>query len=308
MSNVSLKKWLVALDGTEMDYRILQNVRFWASIFEPDQIDLINVQMSNKDWQEIDNNSFNKIIEKQKETDKEWKKGITEELKGVANEINVRIHYGSSLVELISLSVQEDYDLVVCGKKQAILSTGQLTEELAKEIPASFLLIPETAIPQCKRILIPSDGSKHSDLALETAIHIKSAKPKTELLATQVYKVPQGYHYIGQTLEDATYNTQQNSQKKLTQQLSRLGFKADEVILKLRNQRSCAEHIQNVAIDKQVDLIIAGSKGITAAAYVLMGTTASRMMRHMGRAPLLIVKKKGETMDFITALSTLMNP
>ena len=83
MSNVSLKKCLVALDRIEMHYRILQNVCFWVSIFKPDQIDLINVQMSNKDWEEIDNNAFNRIIEKQKESDQEWNKATAKELKGV---------------------------------------------------------------------------------------------------------------------------------------------------------------------------------------------------------------------------------
>lgn len=308
MSEISFKKWLVALDRSEMDLKILKNIRFWASILQPQQIAVVNVQTNQKEWAEIDNNAFKKVTDQQKKADAHWKKEILHQLEDLSCDINVHIHYGDSLVELVSVTLKEHFDLVVCGKKQSLKSTGSLTEELAKEIEASFLLIPETAEPQCKRILIPSDGSKHSDLALDTAVHIKSSKPKIELIATQVYKVPQGYHYVGQSYEEASYNTQQNSQKKLSEQLTRLGYDVNDMVLKLRNQRSCAEHIQNLALEKQVDLIIAGSKGITAAAYMLMGTTATRMMRHMGRASLLIVKQKGETMNFLSAVGKLMNP
>lgn len=308
MSSVSFKKWLVALDRSEMDQRIISNVRFWATLLKPEQIDFISIQIDDKEWEEVDPSLYEKFKLKLRESDRKWIDAVTEQTQDYPCSTKLHVQYGNSLVELIEVTHQGNYDLVVCGKKQAIQSTGQLTEELAKEIQASFLLIPETALAQCKRLLVPSDCSEHSNLAFDTAMLIKGQKPSTKIYTTTIYDVPQGYHTIGLSLEEAAYNRQQNCQKKLTAQLSKLGYQADETILRQKTRRSNAEQIQQIASDLHADLIVTGSKGMSASAYILMGTTASRMMRHMGRAPLLIIKRKGETMDFLTALGKLMNP
>lgn len=308
MKSIQLKKWLVALDRSEMDQRIIQNVKFWARLLKPEHIDIIHVQLKQSDLEDLDQHLFEKIIENDREDNKRWEQELSNAFKDLKLNIKVRTHYGNSLIELKTISAQENYDLVVCGKKQSTPSTEQLTESLAKEIQASFLLIPETALPQCKKILVPTDCSNHASLALQTAKQIKEAKPDTKITVTRIYEVPSGYHYIGHSFEEASYNMAQNAQKKVHTQLEKLGMKADELKVELKTQHSNAEHIQKIACDGYADLIIAGSKGITASAHMLMGTTASRMMRHVGRAPLLIIKKKGETLDFLGALGKLMNP
>jgi nucleotide-binding universal stress UspA family protein len=283
-------------------------VKFWASIFKPEQIEIVNVRMKNQDLEELDKELYYELIDKERQEDQKWEKEINEAFKGVEFDVHVRMHYGNSLLELKTISLKENYDLVICGKKQSILSSNQLSENLAKEIEASFLLIPETAIPQCKKILVPTDCSVHASLALKTAQKIKESQPETQLSVLRVYEVPTGYHYIGHSFEEAAHNMGKVAEKKVQDQLKKLDMEVDDIHIELKKEHSNAEHIQANAATNRADLIITGSKGITASAHMLLGTTASKMIHNIGRAPILIIKKKGETLDFLGALSKLINP
>lgn len=308
MESLELKSWLVALDRSEMDQRLIDQVRYWSKILKPERITFVNIRREAEIWDEVDNTLFTKMIKKERELDKMWCEGLKSRLTDFDMETQVIVGHGPGLEKLMELCSDYDYDLVIGGRKQALPSGGHLTEDLAKRIPVSFMLIPETATMQCNKVLVPTDSSSYAATALQFAHQLRQQHEGVQLLASTVYHVPSGYHYMGLEYDDFATDIRNNAQTAIHKQLEELNILANQVVIRLREHRSNAEHLQNMAIDTQADLIVVGSKGMTESAYILMGSTAARMMRHMGRAPLLILKRKGETVDFFNALGKLLDP
>lgn len=306
--DIKLSRWLVALDRSEMDNRLIDHVHYWATVFKPDKISFINVRRELESWDHVDNTLFNKMLKKEKEEDAIWVKSIEEKIKHFETSTYVTVGHGAGLEKLMEICSDYKYDLVIAGKKQAMPSQGHLTEDLAKKLPTSFMLIPETATKQCDRILVPTDFSEYSFRALKFAHELKKADKNRDLLPANVYQVPSGYHFIGMKYEEFAGDMKANALEGVENQLKKVGIEAEQILVRLREHRSNAEHLQNMAIDAQADLIILGSKGMTQSAYILMGSTAARMMRHMGRAPLLILKRFGETYDLFKAIGHLLDP
>lgn len=76
-------------------------------------------------------------------------------------------------------------------------------------------------------------------------------------------------------------------------------FPCTFILSKSDNQ---AKKIYQHAEKEQISLIIMGSKGKSAAASVLMGSTAERLAHYIKNTPLLIVKDKQENIGFLEAL------
>jgi nucleotide-binding universal stress UspA family protein len=61
------------------------------------------------------------------------------------------------------------------------------------------------------------------------------------------------------------------------------------------------EAIIALAVAHKVDMVMVGSRGRTSPWDVLLGSTAERIAMHCP-LPVLIVKKKGETLDLLKAI------
>lgn len=311
MKNLELNNWLVALDKTEMDYHIIEHVHFWEKMLKPKHITFVHIRKESENWDDLDNTHFNKMVQKERDLDQKWVELLQERVKsnGTDTPFDIKIKYGNSFDKVLEICHESNIDLVVAGKKQASESAGTLTEEFARRLPTSFLLIPETAKSSCSSILVASDFSDYSSFALNYASNvINSCSEKVQLHTANVYSVPTGYHYIGKTYDESAEDMRKFAERKMEKQLSSLKLGDVTSHFHLKKESHNAKHIFEMANECNTDLIIVGAKGATETAYSLIGSTAARMLRFVGKAPLLIVKKKGESYSFLKALGQIIEP
>lgn len=308
MKSMQFKKWLVALDKSEMDERLIGYARFWSVLFGAEEIIFVHIRKEEEAWDYIDNTLFTKLINEERKQDEIWKQSIQEEILDFHIPTKVVIGHGSSFDKIFEYCADWDIDLVMAGKKQSIQSKGTMTEDFSKKLPTSFFYIPETAVNRCEKVMIPTDFSEYTDLALLFAKELTEADPNIEILPAHIYKVPTGYHYIGMEFDRFEEDILKSAEIHLKKQLLKVDLKTNDNLFRRRGYRSVAEHLQLLAQENQADLIVVGAKGATPAAYALLGSTAAQMQSYMGRSPLLILKKKGETFDLFNAIINILDP
>jgi nucleotide-binding universal stress UspA family protein len=140
------------------------------------------------------------------------------------------------------------------------------------------------------KILIAVDGSEHANRAIEAVG--KMARSSLELAAVLVSVSPEPVFYGDYTAStiqkiEEEQKKQQNLLLANATQLARAqGLKLDEPA---RAYGVIANEIVRVAIDRQVDQIAMGTRGMGAVGSLLLGSVAQRVL-HQSPVPVLLVK------------------
>ncbi len=132
-----------------------------------------------------------------------------------------------------------------------------------------------------KRILVPIDGSNHSKKALAFACDM-AAKYDASLDLLHVVQAPEAQHT---TMPDAAAITAEISNEALKEAGHKVMQAAAEVVdtfdCKLDKQQleegPPAKQILNHARDKNIDLIIMGSRGLSSLEGVLLGSVSDKV-------------------------------
>ena len=139
-----------------------------------------------------------------------------------------------------------------------------------------------------KKILVPIDGSKYGEKAIEIAADLaKQFKSKTTLL---LVNVPLSHVYAddGFVMPDYADDLEEQGAKLLAKTLKRAesnGLKADTMMV----AGNAAEQIANIANNEKYDLIIIGSRGLSRAKAFLLGSVSDKVIRY-ANCPVLVVK------------------
>ena len=194
--------------------------------------------------------------------------------------------------------------LVIAGKKKLSGGAGVVSDRLSRNLPCNFMIVPEGFRPKLKNILVTTDFSEHSTLALQQAIDMKNQDGNIELSAHHSYKVPMGYSKSGKSYEEFADIMKLNSGKEMSNWIKSFHKNIIEV-LTFRDHDSLFNQTMQVVEENEIDLLIIGSKGQSSASFVLLGSHAVKMLKANERIPTLVVKKKGENLDVIDALSRI---
>ena len=139
-----------------------------------------------------------------------------------------------------------------------------------------------------KKILVPIDGSKYGERAIEIAADLaKQFKSKTTLL---LVNVPMSHIYAeeGFMMPDYGDDQKKRGEKLLAKSLKRAesnGLKADTMMV----TGNPAEQIANIANREKYDLIVIGSRGLSRAKAFLLGSVSDKVIRY-ANCPVLVVK------------------
>jgi len=110
-----------------------------------------------------------------------------------ATEIHVEVREGNPLTELLRTANQKLVDLIIIGKRADYALSRDLPEKVARKSPCSLLIVPDGSPALIQRVLVPTDYSDSSALAMEIAIAFAStASRKPPIHCLNVYSVPQG--------------------------------------------------------------------------------------------------------------------
>jgi nucleotide-binding universal stress UspA family protein len=196
----------------------------------------------------------------------------------------------------------KDVDLIIMGRKETLEGNGSLAKGVAKKAPCSILMLQEKREPALpKKIMIPSDFSEHTHLIYDFGERI-SDELNAELLPVHMYHVPHGYSKTGKTFEEFAEIMKENARhdyEKFVRKHNHPELKCHYV---LNDGQDDGKVLLDEAFKIGADMILLGSRGKTKSAAVLLGSVAEKLVYVNNVLPMLIFKKKGETIGFFDAL------
>jgi nucleotide-binding universal stress UspA family protein len=199
----------------------------------------------------------------------------------------------------------KDVDLIIMGRKDTMPGNGVLADGVAKKAPCSVLLVQEKRpIKFPKKILIATDFSSHNHPIYEFA-ELISDELHAELIPMHIYEVPQGYSKTGKSFEEFAEIMKENAKADFKKFVSKHNHPDLECEFVLNEGKNPGALILEFAHEVHADLILLGSRGRTSSAAILLGSTAEKLISANKMLPMLIFKKKGETMGFFDALFKL---
>jgi nucleotide-binding universal stress UspA family protein len=196
----------------------------------------------------------------------------------------------------------KDVDLIVMGRKESLVGSGALANGVAKKAPCSIMLLQEKRPPGIpKRIMVPTDFSKHNHMIYEFGERIAD-ELEAELIPVHIFNVPAGYSKTGKSFEEFSEIMRVNAEKDFKKFVSKHDHPELKCEFILDNGESSGKQLLEEAHKMDVDMIILGSRGRTKSAAILLGSTAEKLIEVNNSLPMIIFKKKGETMGFFDAL------
>ncbi|MEB2782548.1 universal stress protein [Algoriphagus sp. C2-6-M1] len=206
------------------------------------------------------------------------------------------------LETLLRWSKIKDVDLIIMGRKEKLEGAGSLAKGVAKKAPCSVLLLQERRSPGLpKKIMIPSDFSDHTDLIYDFGERI-SEELGAELIPVHLYEVPHGYSKTGKTFEEFAKIMKENAKEDFKRFIQKFNHKELQCQFVLNNGEGQGKALLEEAEKLDADMILLGSRGKTKSAAILLGSVAEKLVVVNNILPMLIFKKKGETMGFFEAL------
>lgn len=151
-----------------------------------------------------------------------------------------------------------------------------------------------------KKILVPTDGSKGAELAIEPALDIARQK-KSGLVTLSVLAAPfesscftgTGAAEGAQIIEDLKRDMAKEYVERVVKKAREAGVTAKPLI----TSGSPADEILKTAVKEKVDLIVMGTKGMTGTKR-LLGSVAVSVLSH-APCPVMAVRKKGKRLPFV---------
>ncbi|WP_332912522.1 universal stress protein [Algoriphagus boritolerans] len=196
----------------------------------------------------------------------------------------------------------KDTDLIIMGRKDTLPGHGVLADGVAKKSTLFSTLNPRKKDRSSFRKNTDRDRfSAHNHPIYEFA-ELLSDEVKAELVPVHIYEVPHGYSKTGKTFEEFSEIMKENARADFKKFVSKHNHPNLECQMVLNDGKNPGNLILEFATKIEADMILLGSRGRTSSAAILLGSTAEKLIHVNKLLPMLIFKKKGETMGFFDAL------
>lgn len=304
-----IKKVLIGLDLSELDQTMMEFADFLADRSNVEDIHFLyiikNLHVPQDVLKEFPDMIDKVIAEREADMREEFEKYSKTEHKA---KIHFHVQSGKIADNILKFSKTEDIDMIVMGRREKAEQSGSLAQRLARRAACSLLIIPEGTTPKMDRILVPSDFSEYSELAIEEAIEIASRNNhETEIIIQNVFTVPSGYHYTGKSFEEFAEVMKKNAEKDYKRFIK--GIDTKGVKIKATYSQDVNDDVTTDMIDKareiKANAIIVGAKGRTATTAFFLGSIAERLIQLDSDFPLMVVRPKGKNAGLMEFLKEL---
>jgi nucleotide-binding universal stress UspA family protein len=224
---------------------------------------------------------------------------LSKSLAAPGMKVETMIRRGSPADEIIRTCRSIPADLVLVGFKGASDSTefllGGVAHKVIKYAPCSVLVAKRTT-EAVNRVLVPLDGSKHSDETVQSLLRMP-LPPRAEVLVMAVLQSfaatfvkaytldPERDRQIVVELQEAE---EEAAKRVLTEAEGRLRKGRYRVSTIIAHGDPSREILREAA-QRNVDLIALGAKGLTGVRGFLLGSVAQRVARY-AKSSVLIVR------------------
>jgi nucleotide-binding universal stress UspA family protein len=296
-------KAMIGLDLTEMDDILIEKTIVFLKFLGIDKCYFVHVAKDLAIPQEI----LEKHPELLAPSNESIKAMIADKLKHFdfpeSIEIEIFAEEGENQQEtLLRWALVKDVDLMIMGRKETLQGSGSLAKGIAKKAPCSILMLQEKRPPGLpKKIMVPTDFSDHTEMIYNFSERI-SRDLNAELVPVHLYQVPHGYSKTGKSFEEFSEIMKENANKDFKKFLQKNKHKNLECAFVLHEGGDEGEILLKEAHKINADMILLGSRGRTKSAAILLGSVAEKLVMANNVLPMLIFKKKGETVGFFEAL------
>lgn len=301
------KRMLVGLDLTDMDEHVVRYSCQVARFFKMEAVYFFHVTSTMELPPEVVE-KYGDIVAPVDETlEKEMEatvKSCFQDIEGLTMEIEA--HAGKVTEEILKWAKVKRVDLIVLGRKNQLTGTGLNSKKVAKASSCSVLFVPEKPTEKLESILVPIDYSKYAEMAFKLALSVQKYTG-AKILSNHVYKVPKGYYKSGKSYEEFAEIMLENTKKECKKFFHKFDLEGVdyENTYALDDDIHPADKIYITAREKDVDLIILGSKGRSGAAALLIGSVAEKLVMEDNDIPLFLVKKGNENVSLLEAIFRL---
>lgn len=298
-----LKKIIVCLDHTDMDQGLIENACEISKIAGTTEITFLNVlkdfNLPESVLKEFPDLMDKALAERESEIQDLVKKYFTCDVS-----TKVLVKPGSLTKEILSVADKIKSDLIILGRKKT--SDSVLSTRIARRSPCNLLLVPEGIKLKFDKVFIPVDFSDYSTLSLKKTL-LFTKELKSEVYLQNVYQVPSSYRYSGKSYEEFAEIMKGHAIKDLEILIKNEDTQDQKLIpvASLDENGKVIDLILTEASNKNVDVIVMGAKGRTAASALFIGSKAERMIRINDNIPLLIIRKKGAVAGILETLKDL---
>ena len=189
---------------------------------------------------------------------------------------------------IVDLADAENCDVIVMGRRglrrieRALI--GSVTARVIGHTQRDVLVVPLGTVVGWKKIVLATDGSKHSAQAAERAISFAKSYGG-ELRVISVVDVPTEFYAEAPQAVDDLVRKAKGYVADVKRQAEAEGVKAETFV----GEAEADEAITNLAKEQNADMIIIGSHGRTGLRRLLMGSVAEKVIGY-APCPVLVVK------------------
>lgn len=298
-----IKRILVALDLSDLDPLLIQFASFVSHSMNAEKVYFVNIlrniHIPEQVLKEFPDLIKNAVADRRKQIIKLVEQNF-DRPEGI--KLQYMVKEGQPVKKILHMVKDSDVDLILAGKKTSLEGSGVLVQRLARRAGCSMLIVPEGSKPNFHKLLVPSDFSENSKLAMEMAVML-SEKNQQEVQVTvqNVFSVPAGYHYTGKSYQDFSEIMKKHAKRdfrKFVKSFEGNGVKIKDTYSLDKNENKMSD-IYDKAIEIKANGIIMGAKGRTAATALFLGSIAERAIQMNKQFPLFIVRPKGQNAGFI---------
>ncbi len=220
-------------------------------------------------------------------------KALAAELKelGIDSTASSRVVVGNPIREILASIRSTSADLLVVGATGESGRTGLGTTAVrcVRKAPTKVLVVPKGGSEPFKRVVACIDFSPLSSIVMQQAMRVREVD-HGDVTAVHVYHMP---------WERSTWSTPSPNAERVEDDFrqllerryeSELGVDLKEagISFELVKHREFGDGIVEFAQETEAQLVITGTTGRTALGYMLLGTTAEKVMRSVGCAVLAV--------------------
>jgi len=219
--------------------------------------------------------------------------------------VEVLVEEGIPVKEILHWVKLKKIDLLLMGRKLRLRGTGVLSHKVLRTGRISVLFVPENCEPKLRNVVVSTDFSDYSLMALERVLQLAEAKPDQNIVCLHAYQVPTGYRTLGMSYADFDERMRKFAQEKYENLISHfpeLQGRTELALVRQEDEDNLGELLVLEAKRRRADLLVIGAKGMSAAALFVLGSVTEKILRHDLDIPLLVFKNKDEEMGFLDAL------
>ncbi len=299
-----LKRILVALDNSDADDDLIEYASFATQASNAEVVYFVNIIKDAKipddvlvEFPDLLDNAIKDRVNKLREKiEHHFDVSLKANIKFVVKE-------GQPAKQILNLAEKYNIDAILVGRKHASSSSNVVVQRLARRAKCSLLIVPEIKYTSMKRLLVATDLSHNSLIALEEAIAIaEQHKQSAEIICHHVFSVPSGYHYTGKSYLEFAEVMRKNAQKEFEKFIQKVDTKGIKIrsLFTLDENDSPVDDIYKAAIAEKVDCIVVGGKGKSATtSFFMIGNTTEKLVSSVSEVPLLLVRPKHENEGII---------